>query len=54
MPAQRPLDEWNTEVSEFLSPEQRLDAIAEILATISLRALKVSHEADSPTSPQND
>jgi hypothetical protein len=30
--------------AEYLSPEQRFDAIAEILATIALRVLKQSHE----------
>jgi hypothetical protein len=30
--------------TEFLSPEQRWDAIAEILATTALRALKQPHE----------
>lgn len=33
--------------TEYLSPEQRADAIAEILATIALRALKQSHETTS-------
>ncbi len=30
---------------DFLSPEQRLDAIAEILVTIGLRAMKESSNA---------
>lgn len=34
--------------TEFLSPDQRWDAIAEILATIALRALKQSHETKTP------
>ena len=29
---------------DFLTPEQRLSAIAEILATIALRAVNSSHE----------
>lgn len=36
---------YNTQLShpeDFLSPEQRLDAIAEILAAIGLRAMKES------------
>ncbi len=32
---------------DFLTPEQRLDAIAEILATIALRAIKQDKEAES-------
>ncbi|MBV9867437.1 MAG: hypothetical protein JO316_18930 [Abitibacteriaceae bacterium] len=33
---------------DFLTPEQRYDAITDILATIALRALKQDHE-DSET-----
>jgi hypothetical protein len=33
---------------DYLSPEQRLDAIAEILATIALRSLRKHHEAQPP------
>ena len=34
--------------AEYLLPEQRFDAIAEILATIALRVLKQSHENKAP------
>ena len=33
-----------TNEMDFLTPEQRLNAIAEILATIALRAINSSHE----------
>lgn len=32
---------------DYLSPEQRLEAIAKILATIGLRALRNKHEHDN-------
>ena len=35
--------ETNNEM-DFLTPEQRLNAIAEILATIALRAVNSDHE----------
>jgi hypothetical protein len=31
--------------TDFLTPEQRLDAVAEILATIALRAIREDHES---------
>ena len=49
----QPKDSFQTDVvplpspTEYLSPEQRSDAIAEILATIALRALKQSHETNA-------
>ncbi len=33
---------WNE--ADFLTPEQRLNAVAEILATIALRSLNQNHE----------
>jgi hypothetical protein len=33
---------------EFLTPEQRLDAIAEILAAVTIRVLKKRHDQDMP------
>ena len=33
-----------TRLEDFLTPEQRFDAVADILATIALRALKDDHE----------
>jgi hypothetical protein len=40
-PQPEPTEEsWN----EFLTPEQRADAIAEILTTIALRIMKQRHE----------
>jgi len=33
---------WNE--ADFLTPEQRLNAVAEILATIALRSLNQDHE----------
>jgi hypothetical protein len=32
------------EAMDFLTPEQRCDAIAEIMATIALRVIKADHE----------
>lgn len=32
---------------DFLTPEQRADAVAEILSTIALRILKQRHEQDN-------
>jgi hypothetical protein len=34
--------------SDFLTPEQRADAVAEILSTIALRILNQRHEQDTP------
>ncbi|BCM94110.1 hypothetical protein IAD21_06013 [Abditibacteriota bacterium] len=37
-----------TNETDFLTPQQRLEAIAEILATIALRAVKQDHEDQNP------
>jgi hypothetical protein len=34
------------EALDFLTPEQRCQAVAEIMATITLRILKAEHEQD--------
>lgn len=36
----------DTEPMDFLTPEQRIDAIAEILSTIALRIVTKSHEPE--------
>lgn len=38
------LDPASNRPEEFLSPEQHLDAVAEILADIALRAIKADRE----------
>lgn len=37
-------------LGDFLSPEQRLDAIADILSTLAYRALKNDHDSKKPLS----
>jgi hypothetical protein len=37
-------EEIGAETSDFLTPEQRIDAIAEILSTIALRIVTKGHE----------
>ncbi len=36
----------STSEVEYLTPEQRLEAVADILATIALRVIKQNHEKD--------
>ncbi len=37
-------DKVSTSETEFLTPEQRLETVADILATIALRVIKQNHE----------
>ncbi len=40
-------DKGNDTESEFLTPEQRFEIVADILATIALRVVKQNHEEKS-------
>lgn len=47
----QPTDESSPEQwAEFLTPEQRLTAIADILSTIAIRVIKKRHENTPPQS----
>ncbi len=39
-------DELSSIETDFLTPEQRLDIVADILATIALRVIKQNHETN--------
>lgn len=39
-------DKANASEAEYLTPEQRLEVVADILATIALRVIKQNHEKD--------
>jgi len=40
MPELQVANEWSDEETDFLTPEQRLNAVCEIMATIALRAYR--------------
>ena len=44
----QPSPGWSGNETDFLTPEQRLSAIADILATIALRAVMQDHEDQNP------